>query len=67
MDPEYNPHLSTAGLRAFCQSLEDTFHPRQKIPYGDAPRLLPETFLAGALAYLLACCDQIDALDPKHH
>lgn len=40
----------------WCDSVENTFHPRREIPRGEYPKLISEAFLATALEYLRFVC-----------
>lgn len=41
----------------WCDSVENTWKPREDVPRGENPQLIPESFLATAIRYLRALCD----------
>ena len=54
--------VDTNGMRHWCDSIEAACTPREimDIPSGEAPVQLPEQFLATALRYLRAACEDLD-------
>jgi hypothetical protein len=46
------------NILRWCDSVENTFHPRQEIPRGENPKLISEVFLAIALEYLRFVCKE---------
>jgi hypothetical protein len=41
----------------WCDSVENTWKPREDVPRGENPLLIPESFLATAIRYLRALCE----------
>ncbi len=41
----------------WCDSVENTWKPREDVPRGENPQLIPESFLATAIRYLRELCD----------
>lgn len=41
----------------WCDSVEETWKPREVVPRGEKPLLIPESFLATSIRYLRALCD----------
>lgn len=48
------------GVRHWCNSVEKTHEPRGKVPRGELPKPVPETFLAYAISLLRSACDEIE-------
>ena len=60
--------VDTSGMRHWCDSIEAACTPREimDIPSGETPVQLPEQFLATAIRYLRATCEDLDeARRPK--
>lgn len=58
---------STAHIRSYCNSVEQTFNPRllKDIPLGEPQQQIPEALLAAAFLKLKAACDHIDDLEQR--
>jgi hypothetical protein len=52
--------VDIVGMRAWCDSVEEIFQPRERLPKGEIPRQIPETFLAATLRFLRCCCDEME-------
>jgi hypothetical protein len=46
------------GVQHWCDSVENQFSPRETVPRGEAPKQVPEQFLAMALRYLRALSEE---------
>jgi hypothetical protein len=44
------------GILHWCDSVEETFSPREIVPKHETPNLVPEQFLACAIRYLRVLC-----------
>lgn len=54
--------MDTQGLRHWCESVDNQFHPRltADIPRGQDQKQIPEAFLAYAIKLIRACADELD-------
>ena len=52
--------VNTDGIRHWCDSVEETFNPREKVPRGEEPRQVSEKFLACGIRYLRATASELD-------
>jgi hypothetical protein len=59
---KFRQQVRTDGLRHWCDSVDDTFHPKlyEELKRGVAQAMVPETFLASAMKYLRATADELD-------
>ena len=58
--------VSVEGIRHWCKSIKEVYDPQETIQRGRAPRMVPETFLACAIRYLEACCDDLEKGEDKN-
>jgi hypothetical protein len=56
MNNEQKSNIDLNEILCWCDSIQDTWNPKEEISQNTHPMLIPEQFLSTAIRYLRAVC-----------